>query len=193
MSHQSLMRDLTRSGILVSQQIVEAFQAVKREHFVVPEYLHEAYEDAPLPIGAGQTISQPRTVALMLELLDPQSDQKILDVGAGSGWTTALLGHIVGERGRVYGVEIIPELVTYGKANLAKMKMPQASIQTSGMELGLPQHAPYDRILVSASAEKFPEELFSQLANGGVMVFVLHDSVIRLQKLQGFVFVPLTR
>jgi protein-L-isoaspartate(D-aspartate) O-methyltransferase len=193
MSHQSLMRDLTRSGILVSQQIVEAFQAVKREHFVVPEYLHEAYEDAPLPIGAGQTISQPRTVALMLELLDPQSDQKILDVGAGSGWTTALLGHIVGGRGRVYGVEIIPELVTFGKTNLAKMHMPQASIQTSGMELGLPQHAPYDRILVSASADTFPEELFAQLANGGVMVFVLNDSVVRLQKFQGFVFVPLTR
>lgn len=185
------MRDLTRSGILVSPQVVQAFQAVKREHFVLPEYLHEAYEDAPLPIGAGQTISQPRTVALMMELLDPQSDQKILDVGAGSGWTTTLLGQCVGTEGRVYGVEIIDELVAFGKKNLAKYKLPQASIQKSGATLGLPQEAPYDRILVSAATETFPDELFAQLADEGVMVFVLRDSVVRLQKFRGFAFVPL--
>jgi protein-L-isoaspartate(D-aspartate) O-methyltransferase len=164
------------------------------------EYVEEAYGDYPLPIGFGQTISQPTTVALMLELLQPHKGDKILDVGSGSGWTTALLARIA-ESGPVYGVEIVPELVAFGAKNLGKYGFRNASIAQAGKELGLPREAPFDRILVSASSSDLPESLVKQLKVGGTMVIPIGDSVFRIVKktekdieeeeFPGFLFVPL--
>ena len=171
--------------------IINAFTEIDRR--LCPEpHRDQAYADAPLPIGAEQTISQPSTVAFMLELLEPHAGQTILDVGAGSGWTTALLAQVAGPHGHVYGVEIIDELVDFGRSNLANYSL-QASIQKSGAALGLPERAPFDRILVSAATDRFPDELFTQLANEGIMVLVIRDAVVRLQKFPGFAFVPLKR
>lgn len=190
MPHKTLVKSLIDHGTLKTPAIVNAFTKIDRKDFVPETHRDQTYVDAPLPIGAEQTISQPSTVAFMLELLEPRAGQTILDVGSGSGWTTALLGHIAGAHGYVYGVEIIDELVSFGRGNLAKYKL-QASIQKSGATLGLPERAPFDRILVSAAADRFPDELFSQLANEGIMVLVIRDSVVRLQKFPGFAFVPL--
>jgi len=99
---------------LQTPALIEAFQHVDRRDFVAPDYVDQAYLDRPLPIGHAQTISQPTTVAMMLELLQPQAGQEILDIGSGSGWTTALLGHVVGKDGSVLGLELLPKLVGFG-------------------------------------------------------------------------------
>ncbi len=188
--------------VLTTPRLRAAFRAIDRADFVHPDYRLEAYEDYPLPIGEEQTISQPTTVAFMLEKLEAEPGERVLDVGAGSGWTTALLGSIVGEQGRVIGIELLPELVAFGTRNLAKYSLPQATIEEAERGvLGKPAVARFDRILVSASAEKFPQELVSQLGEGGVMVVPVGDAICRVEKLgrgkiakkcfSGFAFVPL--
>lgn len=148
-----------------------AFAATPRSGFLPAELQQRAGEDGPLEIGHDQTNSQPSTVAAMLRLLDVQPGQQVLDVGSGSGWTTALLAHLVGPRGRVRGVELVPELAGAGAANLATTDRPCASITTAEPgTLGDPAHAPYDRILVSAEPQRLPPELVSQLSDGGRLV-----------------------
>ena len=110
------------TGVLKSPSLKKAYLQIDRKDFVLPKYEDEAYEDHPLPIGYGQTISQPTTVFFMLELLSAKLGDHILDVGSGSGWTTALLGSIVGKKGGVVGVDIVSELVEYGRNNLKKYK-----------------------------------------------------------------------
>jgi protein-L-isoaspartate(D-aspartate) O-methyltransferase len=152
-------------------RVAEAMAACPRERFLPLRERRHAGRDGPLPIGHGQTSSQPRTVAAMLELLDVQPGDHVLDVGAGSGWTTALLAHLTGPTGSVTGVERVPELVTFGAANLDRARMPWArlALATPGT-LGSPEDAPFDRVLVSAEAATLPRALVDQLAPGGVMV-----------------------
>jgi protein-L-isoaspartate(D-aspartate) O-methyltransferase len=152
-------------------RVAEAFAAVPREGFLPPGARRRAAYDGPIDIGHGQTNSQPRTVAAMLRLLDVRAGDRVLDVGAGSGWTTALLAHLTGPAGRVYGVELEPDLVAMGAANVAAAGRPWASVQAADPGvLGLPDHAPYARILVSAEARHLPRELVGQLGEGGRMV-----------------------
>jgi len=187
---------------MINKNITLAFRNIDRKDFVPEEYLDQACGDYPLPIGFGQTISQPSTVAFMFELLNPKEGDKVLDVGSGSGWTTALLADIVGEKGRVFGVELVLELVELGRKNLSKYdKYLNAQIYLAGKHLGLPGKAPFDRILVSASGEEIPEELIKQLKVGGVMVVPVLNSVWKIKRVSesgvekeeypGFVFVPL--
>jgi protein-L-isoaspartate(D-aspartate) O-methyltransferase len=149
----------------------EAFAATPRRDFL-PEHQHRfADDDRALPIGWGQTNSQPATVRAMLSLLDVRPGHRVLDVGSGSAWTTALLARLVGAEGEVVGVEIVPELVDVGRANLAAQQLPQARIVPALPDvLGLPEQAPFDRILVSAQASRFPTSLADQLRPGGVLV-----------------------
>jgi protein-L-isoaspartate(D-aspartate) O-methyltransferase len=152
-------------------RVRRAFETVRREDFLPAEQRGFAGEDRAIQIGYQQTNSQPSTVRNMLELLEVGPGQKVLDVGCGSGWTTALLGTLVGETGQVYGVEIVPELVGWGQQNLAGYPMPWTSIsQASHDALGLSDRAPFDRILVSAEATSVPDDLVDQLVVGGVMV-----------------------
>src|SRR5215217_3529191 len=159
-------------------RVAEAFAAVPREWFLPAGERKRAAFDGPLPIGHGQTNSQPRTVAAMLRLLEVGPGQRVLDVGSGSGWTTALLARLVGPGGSVVGVEIEPSLVEFGSANLAATNQPWASIRaaTPGV-LGLPDHAPYDRILVSAEPSSLPQELVDQLADGGRLVIPVRGTM----------------
>ena len=152
--------------------VTAAFRAVPREGFLPRRDRRCAGFDGPIPIGHGQTNSQPRTVEAMLRLLAVRPGDRVLDVGAGSGWTTALLAQLTGERGSVTGVELVPELATWGQRNLAAAAAyPQASIHPAvpGV-LGWPEGAPYDRILVSAGAQSMPQELVDQLAEDGRIV-----------------------
>ena len=158
-----------------------AFAEVPREAFLPPSQRHAASYDGPLPIGHGQTNSQPSTVKAMLRLLDVRPGQKVLDVGCGSGWTTALLAHLTGPTGRVLGVELEPDLVVLGTSHLDALDYPWASIHeaTPGL-LGLPGAAPYHRILVSAMARELPDDLVSQLHSGGVMVIPVQGTMLRV-------------
>ncbi len=200
------MEKLQKEGVLLTPAIVQAFLANDRWAYVPSEFALEAYVDAPLPIGGGQTISQPYTVAFMMELLAPRAGQKILDVGFGSGWTTGILAQIVGTAGKVYGLEIQPHVYDLGKANLGKFAYPNIELYNQSGWEGLPEAAPFDRILVSAAASKVPEALKEQLRDRGTMVIpvgpgafctikVLQKSGQKFaeQDYPGFAFVPLVK
>ena len=182
--------------------IKSAFREVDRKNFVSNKYQDQADSDIPLPIGFGQTISQPTTVRMMLEWLDAQPGDKVLDVGSGSGFTSALLAEIVDRKGKVYAVERIPELEELGKKNCEDLDIKNIQFYLADKRIyGLPKFAPYDRILVSASADKLPHELISQLKVNGKMVIPVGNSVLEVKKINdsdieiiehyGFVFVPL--
>lgn len=200
-SNQELIDSMILRGMLGSPHIIDAFREIDRKYFVPESFEEHIYVDAPLPIGNGQTISQPSTVAFMLEQLEPGEGDKVLDIGSGSGWTTALLCHIVGEKGSVTGLERMDELVEQGEENLSKLQFgSHCRIQRAGDKLGLPGEQ-FDRILVSASADEIPEELFLQLKIGGILVIPVRNSIFKFKKISdtyidreefyGFVFVPL--
>ena len=182
-------------------RLEKAFAAVKREDFLPPNHRASADYDGPIPIGYGQTNSQPLTVRRMLEWLDVQPSDKVLDVGAGSGWTSALLSHLVGQKGRVIATEIVPELVTFGRSNCQKAGAKNVQFYQAGKTLGRRQEEPYDRILVSAAATELPIELVDQLKTPGRMVipigYAIHvidkDEAGELHEVvhDGYMFVPL--
>jgi protein-L-isoaspartate(D-aspartate) O-methyltransferase len=144
--------------------------ALPRSDFLPPAVRAQAGLDEPVPIGHGATNSQPWTVRFMLDLLHVQPGDKVLDVGSGSGWTTALLAHLTGHTGAVVGVELVPELVAIGRANLPRRFAWAHIEQADPHTLGVPRGEPFDRILVSADAGQIPTELEDQLAVGGRMV-----------------------
>jgi len=198
-----LVNDLIRNGYLTSDNIIDAFSKIRRHQFVPSDLSAQSEANIALPIGYGQTISQPLTVAFMLELLDPQAGQNILDVGTGSGWTTALLAHIVGDAGSITALEVIPELCKIGESNVKKfsfIKKGVVQFHSQSGENGFEKNAPYDRILVSAAATEIPAAFKQQLKDGGKMVIPVRNEIwfvekkgtddFNIEKFAGFVFVP---
>lgn len=187
----------------MTTKIDQAFQEVPRQYFLPASEQGFASDDRPLPIGYGQTNSQPSTVRQMLRWLDVQPNQSVLDVGSGSGWTTALLANLVGPDGRVYAVERIPELLRFGRGHCRAAGVTNATFYKAGQKFGLSKQAPFDRILVSASADMLPPELIEQLAPGGVLVIPVRydiivvekgdDGKVTQQRHPGFAFVPLVK
>ncbi len=147
-----------------------AMSSTPRADFLPPEVRHLADADHPVMIGWNATNSQPSTVARMLELLDVQSGDRVLDVGSGSGWTTAILSVLAGDEGAVIGVELVPQLVEYGNERLAETGTRAEIREAVSGVLGLPDEAPFDRILVSAQAATVPTPLETLLAEGGRLV-----------------------
>lgn len=177
--------NLIKNGYLRSELLIEAFSEISRVEFVLKEFEMEAERDVALPIGYGQTISQPAVVAFMLELLDPQRGQKILDVGSGSGWTTALLAYVTGEKGKVIAIERISKLKKIGERNVDKysyIKNGIVAMYCSDGSKGFAREAPFDRILVSATGADVPKPLRDQLKIGGKMVFPVGNSLVYLEK-----------
>lgn len=185
----------------VSDCVDRAFARTPRADFLPAKERNRAAENGPLAIGDDQTNSQPSTVAAMLRLLDVRPGQLVLDVGSGSGWTTALLADLVGSDGQVIGVERIPRLVETSRAALAGFDRPWAQVRRAEPDvLGAPGHAPFARILVSAEASELPEELVDQLAPDGVMVVpvagemrrvAMHPNGRRVTRHGRYRFVPL--
>ena len=178
-----------------------AFEAAPRADFLPRRERSRAAYDGPIQLGHGSTNSQPRTVAAMLDLLDVRRGDRVLDVGAGSGWTTALLAHLTGPEGSVLGLELEPAIVAFGAQNLAKANLPWATLEQAAKGvLGDSERAPYDRILVSADADGLPKELVAQLTDGGCMVVpvhgvmtvaVRHGEDVDLTQHGRYIFVPL--
>ena len=174
----------------VASAVEQAFEAMPRTRFLARASRWRAGHDGPLQIGHGQTNSQPRTAAAMLRLLDVRRGQRVLDVGSGSGWTTALLAHLTGPDGAVLGVEIEPDLVRFGQSNLARTHQPWASIKPALPDvLGLPDSAPYDRILVSAEPSDLPSDLVDQIGRSGRMVIPVDGTMLLVVRASGNVTV----
>jgi len=149
------------------QEVLDAMAAVRREDFVPDTLKPCAYDNTPLPIGNGQTISQPFIVALMTDLLEPEPDDTILEIGTGSGYQAAILAQLVK---RVYSLEIIPELAKQAARRLQHLGYDTVEVIASDGSAGLPEHAPYDGIIVTAAAPRIPEVLIKQLAPSGRLV-----------------------
>lgn len=151
---------------LLHKRVMEAMNHVPRHEFVPPDMIHLAYQNEPLPIGFGQTISQPYIVALMTDLLDPHEDDVVLEVGTGCGYQTAVLSELVKQ---VYTVEVIPQLGEQAKERLTRLGYRNIEFRVGDGYRGWPEHAPYDAIMVTAAAEAIPEKLIEQLRAGGRM------------------------
>ncbi len=151
----------------LSDAVMAAMGKVPRHEFVLPEYRHRAYQNTPLPIEAGQTISQPLIVALMTELLEPQADDVILEVGTGSGYQAAVLAELVAQ---VYSIEIVESLADSAAATLERMGYDNVTVRAGDGYLGWPEHAPFDGIIVTAAADEIPPPLLQQLKPGARLV-----------------------
>ncbi len=200
----ALIDDLIKKGWLKTPRIIKAFKKIKRIDFMPEDSENLAELNQALPIGYGQTISQPLVVAFMLEQLQPEKGHKILDVGSGSGWTTALLSEIVGEEGKVIAIELVKELRDFGEKNTSKynfVKKGIAEFICADGSKGHEKEAPFDRILASASALKIPLAWKKQLKIGGRIVTPIKTSIWVFTKNSetdfkevehpGFAFVPL--
>jgi len=194
---------LIQNNWLKTKSIVKAFRKIKRVDFLPTDKKEFAGLNTAIPIGHKATISQPLVVAFMLELLQPQKGEKILDIGSGSGWTTALLAEIVGEKGKIIGLEIIPELVTFGKNNILKYNFTNIEIKLGNGREGDESNAPFDKILVSAEAEGLLPPWQKQLKEGGKIVASINNTICLFKKegggkiiteeYRGFAFVPLIK
>lgn len=202
---KKLIQQLIDQGYLKTKTIIQALTKIKRQDFLPQELIKQATENQPLPIGEGQTISQPLTVAFMLELLELEEGHKVLDIGAGSGWVTALIAEIIGTKGKVIAIERIKELQKFGQQNVKKyFKDNRVKLIHADGSKGYQKLAPYDRIHVAAAGDEIPAQLFKQLKIGGklimplknlsselVLIEKLNDKEYAEKKFPGFVFVPL--
>lgn len=196
-----LINKLIQEGYLKTDRIIEAFKKVNRADFLPAELDSDAQADIPLPIGYGQTISQPATVAFMLELLQPQLNDKILDVGSGSGWQTALLCELVGFKGKIFAIERIKELKELGENNIKKYNYKNVKFIHGDGYKGLKKNAPFDKIIAAAESLELSTAWKEQVKIGGRIVAPLKQSLIAIDKIDtdkfktkeypGFLFVPL--
>lgn len=164
---ENLIQSLIAWGYLKKPEIIEAFRKVPRHDFIPGSMRDYAYSDQPLSIGFDQTISAPSMIAIMMESLDLKPGQRVLEIGAGSGYNAALLAEVVGEKGEVVTVERIKELADFAERNLKNAGYNRLKVVLSDGSLGHAKDAPWDRILVTACAPELPRPLIEQLKVGG--------------------------
>jgi len=203
MDLNDLIESLEEKGVLKLVLVKKALKTIDRRKFVPMDLQNLAYLDSPLPIGDGQTISQPYTVIFMLELLEPKKGESIMDIGYGSGWQTALLAEIVGEAGSVYAFERIKILCDLGKANVSKYSnlLERVKFFCQDASSGLPEQAGcLDGIIVAAEVREVPSSWRQQLKIGGRMVYPRAGAICKeikedaekfsIATYPGFAFVP---
>ena len=198
-----LISILKNTKFLTDNKVESAFRNIPRHEFVMPSELDRAYYNEPLPIMKGQTISQPGVVPRMTEWLDIQNGQKILEIGTGSGWQTAILSYLTGN-GIVYSVEIHPELVNFARENLKKLEIDNVHVILDDGSVGYPKASPYDRVIITAACTEIPSPLFDQLGENGLIIAPVGDSsqslvllkktsegIIQIKNQSNYVFVSL--
>ena len=201
MGKEELVRYWTSNKIITDKRLIEAFKAVPREKFILDELVNEAYGDYPLPILKGQTISQPTTVMIMINALALKKTDKVLEVGAGSGYCAAIMSKMTKF---VYTTEIIPELADFASNNIKKAGIKNIEVINYDGSQGYEKKAPYDKIIVTAACPKIPPPLIEQLKQNGIIVapvaYFLGQTMIKgvkkgkelkTESLGSFVFVPL--
>lgn len=209
----NLVRRLRNNGYIKSDEMERAIRTVPREEFVLPDSRKHAYRDTPLPIGMGQTISAPHMCAIMCESLALRTGLKVLEIGAGSGYHAALCAELVAPAegsnpGHVYTLEIVEGLIKFAQENLERTGFTsRVTLIHSDGGIGLPEQAPFDRILVAAAAPSVPQPLIDQLAHGGIMLIPVgskgffqelmmvekdDDGGVSQRRWGGVAFVPLT-
>ena len=200
---EELIKHMKKTGVLRSKKLEKVLREVDREDFIPVKNKAFAYDDAPVPIGHGQTISQPSTVVMMTEALDVKKGQKILEIGSGSGWQAAILSKLVGDTGQIFTIERIPELVKMARKNLKNYK--NVKVKKSDGSEGLKKEAPFHRIIVTAAAPQMILKLKEQLKINGKLIipvgnrYVQEMLVIKKikedqfeeEKIGTFAFVPL--
>ena len=197
-----LLEELKKQGIK-DKNVLRALEKVPRHLFIPKELQEEAYRNYPLDIGHRQTISQPYTTAFMIQALELKEDDTVLEIGTGSGWSTALIACII-KQGIIYSVETINELTKIAKENIKKTKLKNIKIIRGDGSMGLKDYALYDKIIVNAACSRVPEVLLKQLKDDGILVApvgnLYEQDMIKMlknknkfysQNLGGFIFVPL--
>lgn len=202
-SREQLVNRLMREVYIKSDNVKKAFLAVPRENFVPEPLKMQAYVDRPLEIGNGQTISAPHMVAIMCEALDIKNGQKILEIGAGSGYHAAIVSQLVGEKGHIYTIERFEDLAKRARENLKNTNITNVTVEVGDGSEGLKTYEPYDRIYVTCAAPSVPQPLIDQLKDFGKLLIPVGSMFCELQLLEkkgekilsenlgGCVFVPL--
>jgi len=188
-SNEELVQFLLSAGFLKSTRIISAFRRVDRAHFVLPSQKQSAYVDYPLPLFRAQTISAPSVVAIMTEALELKEGMKVLEVGTGSGYQAAIISEIVGPKGKVVTVEIVPELFEYARLKIEALGQKNVfSVQGDGSQ-GYEPEAPYDAVIATCGAPSVPQPLFRQLKEGGRMAIPVggsfYQDLLLVQKVNG--------
>ena len=199
----NLINIMRNSGFLNNSRVESAIKKTPRHEFVPMSLQEKAYDDIPIPIMNNQTVSQPSVVSRMTEWLDVMEGQKILEIGSGSGWQSAILSYLVGQ-GTIFSIERHPELVNFAKENLEKVGIKNVSVTLGDGSLGLPKESPFDRIIITAACEKIPQSLFDQLSINGLLIAPVGEftqslvlikktphGVLEIKNEPGYVFVPL--
>jgi protein-L-isoaspartate(D-aspartate) O-methyltransferase len=202
---EEITRDQPMGAPRIGKEVAEAMATVPRHLFVAPQAVPYAYENRPLSIGHGQTISQPYIVALMTELLGPSKEHRVLEIGTGSGYQAAVLSHLAGS---VYTIEIVEPLAVESRERLARLGYRNVEVRSGDGYAGWPEHAPFDAIMVTAGAEEVPAPLLQQLKPGGRLVIPVGprervqellliekkaDGTVTRRKVLPVRFVPFTR
>ncbi len=184
--------------------MIEVFKAIPRENFIPKEYLSESYGDYPLPIKEEQTISQPTTVMIMTGALELKEGEKVLEVGAGSGYQAAIISKMVGRKGKVVTTEIIPGLAEFARENIEKLKIKNVKIVNYDGSQGYKKESPYDKCIITAACPEIPEPIIKQLKENGIIIAPVGDLLgqqmikgikkkgkLEKKSLGNFMFVPL--
>jgi protein-L-isoaspartate(D-aspartate) O-methyltransferase len=200
-SNRKFIEQLVREGRIKTKAIINAFFKIDRTDFVPDEFKDEAYFDMPIPIFSGMTTSQPSTIAFMLEKLQPRRGQKVFEIGTGSGYLTALLAVLVGEKGGVFSVEYFPELKNFAESNLRQYNFKNVILLAGDGKDGLLQEAPFDKIISSAEVREIPKTWEEQLKIGGSILTPIDSKIVLAKKVaedkfdaeffSAFSFVPL--
>lgn len=202
--NDKLIQGIRYLEYLKSKNVEDALRKYRREFFVPDNCRHLAYRDFPISIGFNQTISQPSTVVAMTEALEIKQGEKVLEIGTGSGWQSAILSYLVGEKGHVYTIEILEELAEFARSNLNRVGLKNIEVIVKDGSLGLKEKAPFDKIIVTAACPDVPKPLLDQLKVNGIMVlpignlylqemFVIKKLKDKIEKksIGSFMFVPL--